>query len=130
MGQEVIDGKLAFIVNQVDIAPTFDHKRAQGVFVVVSMAVRNVGTSGQIFEWSAQKLKDNINREYSASFMVPPLFGKVVNAIDPGLQVSIKLAFDVPPGTKPTELVVHDSQSSPGAAVKLTESPPATPARD
>ena len=128
MGQEIVDGSFAFIVNQVDNSPTFGHTRAQGVYAIVSMAVRNVGTEAQFFDWAAQKLKDSAGREYSAISMDPPLFGDVVNSINPGLQVSAKLAFDVPPGTKPTQIVLHDSPSSPGASVNLKQRPsPATP---
>jgi Domain of unknown function (DUF4352) len=120
LGQEVIDGKFAFIVTQVDTSPTFGQTRAQGVFEVVSVAVRNVGTEAQFFVMSAQKLKDKAGREYSADFMDPP-FLEEVNNINPGLQVSVKLAFDVPPGTKPTQIVLHESVSSQGVSVNLTE---------
>jgi Domain of unknown function (DUF4352) len=123
MGQEVIDGKFAFIVTQVDTSPTFGQTRAQGVYEVVSMAVRNVGTEAQFFVMSAQKLKDNAGREYSAGLMDPP-FLQEVNNINPGLQVSVKLAFDVPPGTKPTQILLHESVTSHGATVNLTQAPP------
>jgi hypothetical protein len=46
-----------------------------------------------------------------------------VNNINPGLQVSVKLAFDVPPGTKPTQILLHESVSSHGAQVNLTQAP-------
>jgi hypothetical protein len=126
MGQEVLDGKFAFIVTQVDTSPTFGHTRAQGVYVIVSMAVRNVGTEAQFFDWTAQRLKGSVGREYSPIFMDPSIVGDVVNSIDPGLQVSVKLAFDVPQGTKPTQILLHDSASSHGAPVTLTQptSPP------
>jgi uncharacterized protein DUF4352 len=128
MGQEVLDGNFAFIVSQIDSSPTFGHTRAQGVYVIASMAVRNVGTETRMFEWAAQRLKDRTGREYSASHMVPPLFGDVVNSIDPGLQVSVKLAFDVPHDAKPTQIVLHDSLSSHGTPVNLTQPPsPPTP---
>jgi hypothetical protein len=125
MGQEVLDGKFAFIVTKVDTSRTFGHTRAQGVFVIVSMAVRNVGTEAQFFEMAAQTLKDRTGRAYSASFMDPP-FMEEVNNIDPGLQVSVKEVFDVPPGVRPTQIVLHDSASSHGVPVNLThESAPA-----
>jgi hypothetical protein len=128
MGQEVLDGKFAFIVTQVDTSPTFGHTRAQGVYVIVSMAVRNVGTETQLFEWAAQRLKDRTGRKYSASLMDPSLIGDVVNSIDPGLQVNVKLAFDTPPDAKPTQIVLRDSLSSHGAPVNLTQPPsPPTP---
>lgn len=130
MGQEVLDGKFAFIVTQVDTSPTLNHKRAQGVYVIVSVAIRNVGTQPQLFDWEAQKLKAGARRELSPAFMVPPLFGdNVVNSIDPGLQVSVKLAFDVQPGTKPSEIVLCDSRASNGAPVSLTQQPSSPPQR-
>jgi Domain of unknown function (DUF4352) len=122
MGQEVLDGKFAFIVTHVDTSPTFGQTRAQGVYVIVSMAVRNVGTEAQFFVMSAQKLKDNAGREYSAGLMDPPVLQEV-NNINPGLQVSVKLAFDVPPGTTPTQILLHESVSSHGATVNLTAAP-------
>ncbi|BBX45943.1 hypothetical protein GCM10009641_63270 [Mycobacterium cookii] len=122
MGQEVVDGNFAFIVNQVGTSRTFDDTRAGGVFVIVSMAVRNVGTEARAFEMTAQKLKESDGRGHSASFMAP-----VVNNIDPGLQVSFKLAFDLPRGGRRTQLVLHESPSSPGAPVSLVV-PPSGPA--
>jgi Domain of unknown function (DUF4352) len=128
MGQEAIDGNFAFIVTQLNSSQTFADKRAQGVYEIVSMSVRNVGAQAQFFEWAAQRLKDSTGRKYSANFMVPPLFGNVVNSIGPGLQVSLKLAFDVPPGTKPTQVVLRESVSSHGAQVNLTQPPSPPPA--
>ena len=125
MGREVLDGKFAFIVTNVDTSRTFGDTRAQGVYVIVSMAVRNVGTEAQFFEMAAQTLKDKAGRQYSASFMDPSHLGEV-NNIDPGLQVSVKEVFDVPPGVRPTQIVLHDSASSHGVPVNLTQ--PSAPA--
>jgi len=119
MGQEALDGKFAFIVSNVDTSPTFGRTAAHGVYVIVSMAVRNVGTEAQLFEMAAQKLKDNTGRQYSASFVDPPLLGDG-NNINPGLQVSVKEVFDVLPGARPTQIVLHDSASSHGVLVNLT----------
>jgi hypothetical protein len=125
IGQEVLDGKFAFIVTQVRTSRTFGHTRAQGAYVIVSIAVRNVGTEAQIFEMAAQTLKDRTGRQYSASFMAPPSLEEANNIINPGLQVSVKLAFDVQPGVRPTQIVLHDSASSHGVPVNLT--PPSAP---
>ena len=129
MGQEVVDGKLAFIVTQVGTSPTFGHTRAQGVYVIVSMAVRNNGTEAQHFEMAAQTLKGGAGRGYSASFMDAPSLEKekVVNNIAPGLQVSVKLAFDVPRDVRPTQIVLHESVSSHGAPVNLKQTPSPSP---
>ena len=122
IGQEVVDGKFAFIVNEVGTSPTFGDTRAGGTYVVVSMAVRNVGTAAQLFELAAQKLKEHDGRGHSASFMEP-----VVSNVDPGLQVSVKLAFDVPPGLRQTQLVLHESESSHGSPVNLVVPPSPSP---
>ncbi|MGA8124335.1 MAG: DUF4352 domain-containing protein, partial [Mycobacterium sp.] len=106
----------------VDTAPTFGNTSAHGVYVIVSMAVRNVGAEAQLFEMAAQKLKDNTGRRYLASFVDPSPLGDG-NSINPGLQVSVKAVFDVPPDVRPTQIVLHDSASSHGVPVNLTPSP-------
>jgi hypothetical protein len=123
IGQEALDGKFAFIVSNVDTAPTFGNTSAHGVYVIVSMAVRNVGSDAQAFEMAAQKLKDSTGRKYLASFVDPSPLGDG-NSINPGLQVSVKAVFDVPPDARPTQIVLHDSASSHGVPVNLTPRPP------
>ena len=103
MGQEVVDGKFAFIVNDISTSPTFGPTSARGVWSIVSMAVRNVGTGPRVFEMGAQSLTDSEGRGHSATLMEPPL----ANKIDPGLQVSVRLAFDVPPGVRPNQIVLR-----------------------
>jgi Domain of unknown function (DUF4352) len=125
-GQEVLDGKFAFIVNQVATSRTFGQTHAQGDYVIVSLAIRNVGTEAQAFEMAAQRLKDSAGHQYSASLMDPPTLADA-NTIDPGLQVSVKLAFDVQPGVRPTQIVLHDSASSHGAPVNLKHPPAPAP---
>jgi hypothetical protein len=121
IGQTARDGTFDFTVTQVNSSPTFRAMRAQGVFVVVSLTVKNVGVDPELFDRSAQQLKDNVARRYSASYMDPPSLGDIGNSMDAGLQVNVKLAFDVPPGTKPTQIVLHESQSSEGVPVNLTQ---------
>jgi hypothetical protein len=118
MGQEVVDGKFAFIVNDVSSSPTFAYTSARGVWLIVSMAVRNIGTEPRVFEMAAQSLKESDGRGHSAGLMEPTS----VNKIDPGLQVSLRLAFDVPPGVRPTRILLHESESTPGARVDLAQS--------
>ena len=118
LGQEVVDGKFAFIVNEVSTSPTFGDTHAQGVWLILSVAVRNIGTEPRLFEMAAQSLKESGGRGHSAAFMEPPS----VNKIDPGLQVSVRLAFDVPPGVRPTRILLRESASTPGARVNLAQS--------
>ncbi len=123
MGQEVVDGNFAFVVNDVSTSPTFGPARARGVWLIVSVAVRNVGMGPRPFEMAAQSLKESDGRGHSATFMEP----SSVNNIDPGLQVSLRLAFDVPPGVHPTRILLRESVSSPGARVSLARLPSSTP---
>ena len=58
----------------------------------------------------------------------PAVLGRSQN-INPGLQVSVKLAFDVPPGVRPTQIVLHESASSHGAPVKLLQPPSPSPSQ-
>ena len=126
IGREVIDGEFAFVVTHVETSPTFDNTHAQGVYLIVSMAVRNIGTEPQFFVWGAQKLKDSTGRKLSARFMDPPRIGDVGDSIDPGLQVSVRLAFDVT-DARSAQIVLHDSPSSEGVAVNLKRPSPASP---
>ena len=126
IGREVIDGEFAFVVTHVETSPTFDNTHAQGVYLIVLMAVRNLGTEPQFLVWGAQKLKDGSGRKYSARFMDPPRIGDVGDSIDPGLQVSVRLAFDVPEA-RSAQIVLHDSPSSEGVVVKLNRPEPSSP---
>jgi len=123
MGQEVRDGKFGFTVTQVNNSPTFGDTRAQGVYVIVLMTVKNVGTEGRDFEWHAQALKDSVGHEYSPSFTDLSEAGDNPDSyeMDPELEVRVKLAFDVLPDLKPTQIVLHDSASSHGVPVNLMQ---------
>jgi hypothetical protein len=122
LGQEVVDGKFAFIVNSLSTSPTFGDTEARGVWLIVSTAIRNIGTAAQAFDMTAQTLKESDDRGHSAGAMEPS-----VKQIDPGLQLSVKLAFDVTPGVRPTKIVLHESDSSPGALVTLAQPKSSTP---
>jgi Domain of unknown function (DUF4352) len=117
IGREVVVGKFAFVVTDISSSPTFGSTSARGVWWIVSMAVRNVGTEARFFEMAAQSLTDRDGRGHSATLMEPPS----VNKIDPGLQMSVRLAFDVPPGVRPKQIVLRESASSPGAPVNLVQ---------
>ena len=57
MGQEVVDGKFAFIVTDVSTSPTFGpHHVPEASWSIVSMAVRNRRHRPRFFEMAAQSL--------------------------------------------------------------------------
>jgi hypothetical protein len=83
--------------------------------------VRNIGDEPQGYFGDNQKLIDASGREYGAS-SAADLWMNVDNVtgdINPGNSIQVSAAFDVPPGTAPTELEVHDSMFSGGARIGL-----------
>jgi hypothetical protein len=65
---------------------------------------------------------DVSGREYganSAADMWMNTSNSVMGDINPGNSIQVKAAFDVPPGTQPAALEVHDSMFSGGVSVRL-----------
>jgi hypothetical protein len=126
--QEARDGKFAFTVTGVETAKTagnpsnqFEQTTAQGVYVIVSMTVRNVGNQSQSFFAANQKLKDTAGRQFSADSSADMWINQEIQTdINPGNQVNAKVAFDVPTGTQPSEIELHDSMFSGGTPVRLS----------
>jgi hypothetical protein len=83
------------------------------------MAVTNIGNEARSYAGTNQKLVDSAGREYSANSGADMSMNKGTGEINPGNQIQVTAAFDVPPGTVPTELEVHDSAFSGGAKVRL-----------
>jgi hypothetical protein len=69
IGQEVRDGKFAFTVTGVRTSPAMGTRVAQGVYVLVSMTVRNTGSEPWSFFGINQKLtvRDESSRRSSGS---------------------------------------------------------------
>jgi hypothetical protein len=124
LNQEARDGKFAFTVTSVDRAATvsgeFETKTAQGVYVLVSMTITNIGTRPQSFFATNQKLKDSEGREFEAGFGTFTGEFHDGDDINPGNQVTARLAFDLPPDAQPAQIVLHDSAFSGGVTVDLT----------
>ena len=126
--QEVQDGTFAFTVTDVEMTKTIGdgtlQKTSQGTYVVFSMNVKNVGDTPQSFNGGNQTLLDTAGQEYAVdggadynlNTDVPAGLGAEIN---PGDQISVKIAFDLPPGAHPSALKLHDSKFSGGAVVRL-----------
>lgn len=129
VGQAVKDGKFSFTVTKVDcsrskIGSGDFAERAQGVYCLVSMTVKNVGKEAQLLDGSDQKAYDAKGAEYSADssaaiYVNTGRQSTFLNTINPGNTVSGVVVFDVPKGTKLARLELHDSAFSDGVAVKL-----------
>lgn len=96
-------------------------EKAQGQFVLVRMTVRNTGDRAQSFTTSAQKLVDAQDRQYSVDDMATITLdqGVAFEQINPGNSVEATIVFDVPQGTVPAVLEVHDSVFSGGESILL-----------
>ncbi len=95
---------------------------AKGVFVVVTLSIRNVGNAPQTFFDSYQTLIDRSGTQYSAS-MAADIYGNLgvhSTKIAPGDALTVHLAFDVPTGTVPTNLLLRQTSSSAGVNVPLS----------
>lgn len=128
LNEEVRDGTFAFTVTDVDITKTIgegtNQKTSQGTYVVVSVNVKNVGDTAQSFDGGNQKLLDIAGREYAVDGGADYDLNKDVAAglgadIAPGDQIAVKIAFDLPPGSHPSALELHDSKFSSGTTVQL-----------
>ncbi len=120
------DGKFEFQVLGVtraqqagDLSNQFMIVEAQGEFIIVTMSVTNIGDQAQSYFGTNQKLVDTSGREYEANSSADMWANKGTGDINPGNSIQVQAAFDVPPGTQPAELEVHDSMFSGGAKVRL-----------
>lgn len=128
LGKAVRDGRFEFVVRQVDCSKNtvgVEHlkRTAAGRYCVVSLSVRNIATSPQIFLGKVQKAYDAAGTGYTedaiASLYANQNIRTLLRKIDPGDSVTGKMVFDVPKGTTLTTLELHDSYLSGGVEVAL-----------
>jgi hypothetical protein len=128
IGQEVRDGKFAFVVTSIDRSKTagdpsnqVEIVTAQGEFVNVHLSVSNVGDQPQNFFASNQKLQIGAN-QFSANDTAAMWIGSMTIEINPGKSIQAVVSFDVAPGTSNDGvLTVHDSIFSGGAKISLQQ---------
>lgn len=123
------DGQFEFQVTDVSSAKTigdnqFLQTTAQGVFVVFTLRVTNIGDEPQNFFARNQKLIDMDGREYEASTRADMNLNDIGNLgqINPGNSVVVKVAFDVPQELQMAALELHDSLFSSGVQVAAAAS--------
>lgn len=121
MGQEVRDGKFAFVVQNVRTSMQEGTSAPRGEFVIVTMTVTNIGKEPQSFFVQNQKLIDSAGRQYAADASVASSINQDSMVIDmnPGFTITESVPFDVPVGTIYTAVEMHDSMFSVGAKAKL-----------
>jgi hypothetical protein len=117
LGTPVRDGGLEFVVSDVGPPPLYwVGRHPQGVWVVATMTVRNVGDGPQEYYAGNQTLVDTSGRKYGADATSATLPNNAVVAdLNPGFSARVQVMFDVPEGTPLNAVEVHASGASAGA---------------
>ncbi|MFE9582352.1 protein kinase [Nocardia sp. NPDC006044] len=124
-GTPVRDGKFEFVVSAVD---TGVHRvglqSATGSFVIVTLDVRNISDESKWFLPVGQRLFDAqgtpFEHNLTATLWQATQHGYSSSfELTPGQTTTTQLVFDVPPGTTPTHLELHDFVLSNGVSVRL-----------
>ena len=125
IGEPARDGMFEFTVLGVrcGVARVEAVPPPQGRFCLVDIRVRNVGTEPRTVWSGAQDLYAG-DRRYDADdratlAVAPPGRQLWILPVNPGNSVDGELAFDVPPGTRPDRVRLHDSAFSGGVDVRL-----------
>jgi uncharacterized protein (UPF0333 family) len=127
-GQQAVDGDLGFTVTNIAYSktagdpsnPPYITSTAQGVYVIITVTIRNVGNKVQSYFASNEKLIDSSGRQYSFDSTGDLWANKSpVLPMAPGGLASTKMVFDVPEGTQPTQLELHQSLLSTGVKLNL-----------
>lgn len=128
VGDEVQDGTFSFVVNDTEagvseVGGDFLSEEAQGEFIIVDVTVENTGDSAEYFSDSGQQLVDDEGKEYDADSEAGIYIEdneSLLEKINPGNKIDVKLVFDVPEGVEPTTLVLSESVLSDGVEVSLS----------
>jgi Protein kinase domain/Domain of unknown function (DUF4352) len=124
--QPVRDGKFEFAVARFScgrrtVGAGSRVVHAQGQFCLVAMRVRNIGREPQNLHADAQHLYDADNRyqvAYAATAAGSPQL-LTAPRLNPGIEVSGTLVYDVPASFRPLRLELHDSPLSGGRSLPL-----------
>jgi Domain of unknown function (DUF4352) len=118
LNEVVREGRFAFTVKSVDMGvPKVGRRTAEGVFVVVQIAVRNIGDDLRSVYCQNQRLKDLAGKTYHDGVTVGG--AENMSNIKPGKEAQFECAFDVRVATLPGVVDVHDLAFSRGVAVTV-----------
>lgn len=125
VGEEVTDGNFSFVINGVERAAAVAdpdlpelQKAAAGEYVIVKMTVTNVGSETQTFFSSFNTLSDGTS-VYQSDDEAWVYLDNTLADLNPGDSVETAVAFDVPIGTDPESIELHDGPFSDGVTVGL-----------
>ncbi|MDZ7886558.1 MAG: DUF4352 domain-containing protein [Mycobacterium sp.] len=122
IGSQVRDGKFAFVVESVERQTNwYGDPKPRGQWVIATVRVTNIGAEPQSFFARNQKLIDAAGREYAGDGSAAIFMGEESMAVDlgPGLALSVRIPFDVPPSATLSALMLHDSVFSSGVRVSI-----------
>jgi hypothetical protein len=125
VGRPVRDGNFEFTVTGVERAPFVadpefpDLKKvAEGEYILVKMTVTNVGSQPQTFFASFNKLSDG-TKTFEADDEAWIYLGNTLADLTPGDSIDTAVVYDVPVGTDPKSIELHDGPFSDGVTVGL-----------
>jgi hypothetical protein len=126
VGQPVRDGNFEFVVTGIDRGPVVAdpeflelQKAAAGEYIFVNMKVTNVGTEQQTFFASFNTLSDGSTEFASDDEAWIYLGNTLADLLNPGDSIDTAVVFDVPVGTDPESIELHDGPFSEGVTVGL-----------
>jgi hypothetical protein len=128
MNKAAVDGKFQFTVTGMQcgvasVGPSDFGQQAQGQFCLVSVTIKNVGRSAEVFNDFTQKAYEADGTEFSpdsgAGTWVNKDASTFLESINPGNTVKGKLVFDIPDGAKLSSIVLHESEFTAGVKVPL-----------
>ena len=95
---------------------------ARGVFVVVTMSIRNVGSAPLTFFDRYQTLVDGTGQQFPADMAADIYGNRSIRStrIEPGEELLVHLSFDVPQGTVAKNLILRQSDSTTGVTVPIS----------
>jgi hypothetical protein len=127
IGEPAADGDFSFVVSGVDCSLTeigdqYTGTKAQGQFCVVGVGVTNIGDEPGTFFGENAKLFNAEGQEYTADTEAAIYLedsASLLEEINPGNTLDSKVVFDVPAGTVPASIELHDPAFSGGVTVAL-----------
>lgn len=128
IGDPASDGQFTFTVHSFECGETqlgnnqFSRTKAKGEFCIAEMTVENTGNEAALMSGSDQYLYIG-DKEYEADsdaiFADKRAEAFFLEEINPGLSIDGIIVWDVPAGSTPDRLELHDSAFSGGVTVTL-----------
>ena len=124
----VRDGKFEFVVHSMEcgqsrVGNQFIHADAKGQYCVVTVTVRNIGTESQRFADGYQQAIGPDGTRYAADTgagVIANGSGDAVwNVVNPGIELTARIVYDIPTTATITQLRLHDSGLSGGVTVTV-----------